>query len=342
MDGRTGTKVKLFYDDRQAKHAPERELHNGEFVPYAENIERPRSIVAALADWQPVRDFGMAPLLAVHDADYLAFLERAWDGWQAAGRQGDVIGYSFPVVRRRPLKFGRIDADIGAYSFDASTPIAAGTWESAYWSAQCALTALDQLKAGDRHAFALCRPPGHHAGRDYMGGYCYLNNAAIAARRADALGLGPVAILDVDYHHGNGTQDIFYEDGGVFFASIHADPVTDYPFYWGHADERGEGPGEGTTLNLPLPRGTNGAAYRPALDTALGAIADWGARCLIVSFGADTHSNDPISSFKLERPDYVEMAAAIAALDLPTLVVMEGGYAVGDLGLNVAAFLSGF
>lgn len=334
--------MKLFFDDRQALHAPERELHNGEFVPYAENIERPRSIVAALADWQPVRDFGMAPLLAVHDADYLAFLERAWGGWQAAGRRGDAIGYSFPVVRRRPLTFGRIDADIGAYSFDASTPIAAGTWESAYWSAQCALTALDRLNDGDRHAFALCRPPGHHAGRDYMGGYCYLNNAAIAARQADALGLGPVAILDVDYHHGNGTQDIFYEDGSVFFASIHADPVTDYPFYWGHADERGEGTGEGTTLNLPLPRGTDGAAYRPALDTALGAIADWGARCLIVSFGADTHSNDPISSFKLERPDYVEMAAAIAALGLPTLVVMEGGYAVGDLGLNVAAFLSGF
>lgn len=342
MDGRTGKEVKLFFDDRQAKHAPERELHNGEFVPYAENIERPRSIVAAMADWQPVRDFGMAPLLAVHDADYLAFLGSAWDGWQAAGRQGDAIGYSFPVVRRRPLKFGRIDADIGAYSFDASTPIAAGTWESAYWSAQCGLTALDRLKDGDRHAFALCRPPGHHAGRDYMGGYCYLNNAAIAARQADALGLGPVAILDIDYHHGNGTQDIFYENGGVFFASIHADPVTDYPFYWGHADERGEGAGEGTTLNLPLPRGTDGAAYRPALDTALGAIADWGARCLIVSFGADTHSNDPISSFKLERPDYVEMAAAIAALGLPTLVVMEGGYAVGDLGLNVAAFLSGF
>jgi len=342
MDGRTGKAVKLFFDDRQAEHAPERELHNGEFVPYAENIERPRSIVDALSDWQPVRDFGREPLRAVHDADYLAFLERAYDGWVAAGRSGDAIGYSFPVVRRRALKFARIDADIGLYSFDASTPIAAGTWTSAYWSAQCALTALDRLTAGDRHAFALCRPPGHHAGRDYMGGYCYLNNAAIAARQAQARGLGPVAILDIDYHHGNGTQDIFYDDASVFFASIHADPVTDYPFYWGHADERGEGAGEGSTLNLPLPRGTDGAAYRPALDTALAAIADWGAKCLIVSFGADTHSSDPISNFLLERPDYVEIAGAISGLGLPTLVVMEGGYAVGDLGANVAAFLSGF
>jgi acetoin utilization deacetylase AcuC-like enzyme len=334
--------VKLFFDDRQTAHAPARELHNGEFVPYAENAARSRSIVAALADWQPVRDFGMAPLAAVHDAAYLAFLERAYDGWLAAGRTGDAIGYSFPVVRRRPLRFDRIDAEIGAYSFDASTPIAAGTWQSAYWSAQCALTALDALAAGEAHSFALCRPPGHHAGRDYMGGYCYLNNAAIAARQAQVLGLGPVAILDVDYHHGNGTQDIFYADGDILFASIHADPVTDYPFFWGHADERGEGAGEGATLNLPLPRGTDGAAYRPALDTALGAIADRGARCLIVSFGADTFSGDPISSFRLERTDYGEIARAIADLGLPTLVVMEGGYAVGDLGVNVAAFLAGF
>lgn len=334
--------MKLFFDERQALHAPTRELHNGEFVAYAENVERPRSIVAALPDWQPVRDFGREPLLAVHDPAYLAFLERAHDSWLAVGRTGDAIGYTFPVVRRRPLSFDRIDAEIGAYSFDASTPIAEGTWASAYWSAQCALTALDRLAEGEACAFALCRPPGHHAGRDYMGGYCYLNNAAIAARRAQGLGLGPVAILDVDYHHGNGTQDIFYDDPAIFFASIHADPVTDYPFYWGHADERGEGPGEGTTFNLPLPRGTDGAAYRPALDTALGAISDWRARCLIVSFGADTFSGDPISSFKLERGDYGEMARAIAALDLPTLVVMEGGYAVGDLGANVAAFLAGF
>lgn len=343
MDGGTGKAVKLFFDDRQAAHAPLRELHNGEWVPFAENVERPRAIVTALADWQPVRNFGSAPLLAVHDADYLAFLERAHHDWLAAGRSGDAIGYTFPVVRRRRLALGRIDAEIGAYSYDAGTPIAAGTWQSAYWSAQAALTALDHLAtSGDAHAFALCRPPGHHAGRDYMGGYCYLNNAAIAARAAQARGLGPVAILDIDYHHGNGTQDIFYDDPDVYFTSIHADPRTDYPFYWGHADERGEGAGEGANLNLPLPRGTDGNSYRPALDTALAAIAGWGASFLIVSFGADTHSSDPISSFALEREDYGELAGAIAALGVPTLVLMEGGYAVGDLGLNVAAFLSGF
>lgn len=335
--------MKLFFDDRQSAHAPLRELHNGDWVPYAENIERPRSIVAAFSDWQPVRDFGMAPLLAVHDADYLAFLERAHSDWLAAGRDGDAIGYTFPIRRRRPLTLGRIDAELGAYSYDAGTPVAAGTWQSAYWSAQCALSALEPLtNGGERHSFALCRPPGHHAGRDYMGGYCYLNNAAIAARHAQSLGLGPVAILDIDYHHGNGTQDIFYEDPDIFFCSIHADPATDYPFYWGHADETGEGRGTGSTLNLPLPRGTDGSAYRPALDQALRAIDDWGARFLIISFGADTHSSDPISSFALEREDYVVLAGQIAALNIPALVVMEGGYAVGDLGRNVAAFLSGF
>lgn len=335
--------MKRFFDARQNAHQPIRELHNGEWVPFAENVERPRSILAALDDWQPVRDFGMAPLLAVHDADYLAFLERAHGDWLAAGRSGDAIGYTFPVVRRRPLAFGRIDADLGAYSYDAATPIAAGTWQSAYSSAQTALTALDDLATSRAtSSFALCRPPGHHAGRDYMGGYCYLNNAAIAARAAHARGLGPVAILDVDYHHGNGTQDIFYADPDIFFASIHADPRTDYPFYWGHADERGEGAGIGSTLNLPLPRGTDGAAYRPALDITLQAIADWGAKLLVVSFGADTHSSDPISSFALERDDFGAMAGAIATLGVPTLVVMEGGYAVGDLGRNVAAFLHGF
>lgn len=335
--------MKRFFDDRQLLHTPLRELHNGEWTPYAENVERPRSILKSLDGWQPVRDFGMAPIEAVHDADYLAFLQRAHADWSAAGRDGDAIGYTFPIVRRRPLRFGRIDADIGAYSFDAATPIAAGTWEAAYWSAQTALSALTALQeGGDTHAFALCRPPGHHAGRDYMGGYCYLNNAAIAARRAQAAGLGPVAVLDIDYHHGNGTQDIFYADGDVFFASIHADPSTDYPFYWGHEDERGEGAGDGSTLNIALPRGTGGAAYRPALDRALSAIADWGAQFLVLSFGADTHSSDPISSFELERENYVELAGAIAALGVPVLIVMEGGYAVGDLGANVAAFLSGF
>jgi len=331
------------FDPRQLAHAPNREMHNGGWTDYQEVPARAESIAAAVQPGLTTSDWGLAPIEAVHDADYLAFLRAAHADWLGAGREGDAIPYVWPVVRRRPLDLTRIDARLGRYSYDAGTPIAAQTWDAAYWSAQTALTALDGLlEQKQQSAFALCRPPGHHAGRDYLGGYCYLNNAAIAAREAQRRGAGPVAILDVDYHHGNGTQDIFYEDDAVFFASIHADPATDYPFYWGHADERGAGPGAGTTLNLPLPRGTALAGYEPALDRALAAIADWGARCLIVSFGADTYAGDPISHFALERADFTALGRRIAGLGLPNLIVMEGGYATGELGLNVAAFLAGF
>lgn len=334
--------MKIFHHPAQMGHAPERELHNGEWVPYAECPDRLAQIIECCGESEAVRDHGMAPLEAVHDPRYLDFLKSAYSDWVAAGRTGDAIGYAFPVVRRRPLDLDRIDARLGAYAMDAASPIAAGTWDAAYWSAQASLSALDAIAAGAPNAFALCRPPGHHAGSDYLGGYCFINNAAVAAQAASGMGLGPVAVLDVDYHHGNGTQDIFYQRGDVFFASIHADPVTDYPFYWGHADESGELEGEGATLNLPLPRGTLWPAYRAALDTALDAIAAWGAKFLIVSFGADTFAGDPISSFAFQRDDFAQMSACIHEAELPTLIVMEGGYAVGELGENVAAFLSGF
>jgi acetoin utilization deacetylase AcuC-like enzyme len=334
--------MRIFWDERQRRHAPAQELHNGAFVPYAEHGGRIDSMVAALGATDPPADHGEGPLLRVHPKHYLDFLKSAFADWKAAGRPGDASGYIWPVVGRRPLDLDRIDARLGRYSIDASTPIAKGTWESAYWSAQTALSALDAVLAGERAAFALCRPPGHHAGADYLGGYCYLNNAAVAAEGARAAGKGRVAILDVDYHHGNGTQDIFLARGDVLFASIHADPRTDYPFYWGHADERGAGEGEGTTLNLPLPRGTTIHAYEAALGRALRAIADFGADLLVCSFGADTFAGDPISAFALDTADYGPIAGRIAALGLPTLIVMEGGYAVDELGANVAAFLGGF
>jgi acetoin utilization deacetylase AcuC-like enzyme len=332
--------MRIVFDPRQLTHAPAQELHNGGFVPFAEMPARAEAILAAIGPAAPAVDHGEAPLRAVHGEDYLAFLWSAHADWRAAGRSGDAAGYAWPVVRRRPLKLDRIDARLGLYSCDASTPIAQGTWTAAYWGAQTALTALDAVLEGET-AFALCRPPGHHCGADYVGGYCYLNNAAIAAEAARAAGRERIAILDVDYHHGNGTQDIFYDRGDVLFVSIHADPATDYPFFWGHADETGEGTGDGATLNLPLPRGTDWAAYAPALDAALERIAAYGAELLIVSYGADTFARDPISHFRLETADYGAMARRIAALGLPTLTVMEGGYAVDALGANVAAFLAG-
>lgn len=331
----------VFFDPRQFEHAPERELHNGNWAPYAEVPARAESIVALL-DHQPARDFGMAPIEAVHAADYLQFLRGAWEEWQQTGRSGDAIPYAFPVRRRRSLQLERIDAKLGRYAFDAATPIARSTWQSAYWSAQTALTALQDLLSCDQPAsFALCRPPGHHAGRDYMGGYCYLNNAAIAAHHARSSGFDRVAILDVDYHHGNGTQDIFYERPDVFFASIHADPSTDYPFYWGHADECGAGDGLGTTLNVPLPRGAQWNEYRDALAAVIETLVGWQPRLLVVSFGADTFARDPISQFQLRTEDYERMGKLISAMGVPMLIVMEGGYAIDDLGANTASFLAG-
>jgi acetoin utilization deacetylase AcuC-like enzyme len=334
--------MRIFWDERQRLHAPEKELHNGGFVPFAETPARADAILAKVGPVEAPEDRGEAPLLRVHPPAYLDFLKSAHREWRAGGREGDAAGYVWPVVRRRPLRLERIDAKLGRYSYDASTPIAAGTWDSAYWSAQSALAAMQAVLEGERAAFALCRPPGHHCGADYMGGYCYLNATAVAAEAAIAAGCRRVAILDLDYHHGNGTQGIFYGRGDVLFVSIHADPATDYPFYWGHPDETGEGAGEGATLNLPLPRGTRMPEFGGALAVGLERIAAFAPDLLLCSYGADTFAGDPISFFEIETTDYAAIGRRIAGLGLPTAILMEGGYAVDALGANVASFLSGW
>jgi acetoin utilization deacetylase AcuC-like enzyme len=328
--------LRTYWDERQRAHAPHAEFFNGALHPAAEHRGRTDAILQAVGATELPRDFGMAPLLRVHSDDYLELLQSAHRDWLAAGREGDAFPYTFPTVGRRPLGLTRIDALLGQHSFDTASPIGAGTWQACYWSAQTALSALAAVLGGERSAFALTRPPGHHAGADYFGGYCYLNTAAIAAEAGIAAGRQRVAILDVDYHHGNGTQDIFRGRADVAFASIHADPAMDYPYFWGHADESG-----GTTLNLPLPRGTGWADYQPALVRALEWIAEFDPQLLILSYGADTYAGDPISFFELQTDDYAAMARGIATLGVPTLIVMEGGYAVDALGANVAAFLSG-
>ncbi|WP_267378049.1 MULTISPECIES: histone deacetylase family protein [unclassified Sphingomonas] len=333
--------MRLFFSPDQRRHAPALELHNGAFVPYAETPARVDAILAAIGPTELPGDAGEAAIRAVHDAGYIDFLKTAARRWQAAGRSGDAIPYAFPVVRRRDVPLDRIDAAMGRYAMDATTPITAESWGASYASAQSALAATQAVLAGDRAAFALCRPPGHHAGADYCGGYCHLNTAAIAAQAARDAGVQRVAILDIDYHHGNGTQDIFWERGDVFYASIHADPATDFPFYWGHLDETGAGEGAGATLNRPLPHGTSLDAFRRAQGEALTAIAAFAPGLLVVSFGADTWEGDPISHFALRTPDYAVLAREIAGCGWPTVVVMEGGYAVDALGANVASFLGG-
>ena len=328
--------MRCIWDERQRAHSPSGEFFNGALHPAAEHPGRVDAILAAIGSTEEPVDRGLEPLLRVHSPNYLDFLQSAHRRWLEAGRQGDAFPYTFPVVGRRKLDLTRIDALLGQYSFDTSSPVGPGTWQSAYWAAQTALAGLDAVLTGNQPAFALCRPPGHHAGADYFGGYSYLNNAAIAAEQATAAGKR-VSVLDVDYHHGNGTQDIFAGRRDVAFASIHADPATDYPYFWGHSDES-----RGNVLNLPLRRGTDWAAYAPALTQAIDWIERLEPELLIVSYGADTHEADPISHFKLATSDYSKMARRIASLGVPALIVMEGGYAVDALGDNVAAFLSGF
>ncbi len=334
--------MKAFFSQHQSKHAPELELQNGELVPHAESQARVDAIRGVLKDVETPTNFGLEPILAVHEAGYVDFLKRVHRDWFAAGRPGDAFPYVFPIRGRRLLNLSRIDAELGQYAYDCGTPVAEGTWDTVYWSAQSALSALEHVMDGARAAFAFCRPPGHHAGADYMGGYSYLNNAAICAERALAQGASKVAVLDVDYHHGNGTQDIFYAREDVLTVSLHADPKTDYPFYWGHADETGEGQGAGFSLNLPMPRGTLWSEYQARLVQAIERVQAFSPDLLIVPYGADTYAGDPISYFSIETAEYTDMARLIARLDLPTLICMEGGYAVDALGANVTAFLDGF
>jgi acetoin utilization deacetylase AcuC-like enzyme len=290
--------------------------------------------------------FDDALLARIHSPRYLRFLQTAWHQWIAldpANAALDAIPSVWPTRSfRTDIEPDNFAARMGLYSFDAGTPLTAGTWQAARSGADCALSAAAHIAQGGRAAFALSRPPGHHAGADFFGGYCFLNNAALAAQYLRDSGLERVAVLDVDYHHGNGTQAIFYERADVLFASIHGDPRTEYPFYLGHADERGQGAGLGFNLNLPLPRGSDYARWSSALDLALQAIADHGAQALVVSLGVDTFAGDPISGFALQSDDYVRMGERIAQAALPTVLVFEGGYAVEAVGRNVANVLQAF
>ena len=337
----------IIHSPLHALHDGGMELHRGALVPCFEMPSRVDHILAAIAraGWtvQPPREYDDAELTGVHDADYLAFVRGAHDAWRAERREGFMLPGAFPArgMRRDRVPTG-LHARLGYYAFDAGSPIVAGTWQAARAAAHCALTAADLVAAGERSAYALCRPPGHHAGRAMFGGYCFLNNAALAAQRLRDAGMARVAVLDVDYHHGNGTQDIFWERDDVLFVSIHGDPDTEYPFYLGYADERGAGAGEGFNHNFPLPRGTDWTRYAEALDQALERIAGYAPQALVVSLGVDMFEGDPISQFKLRCDDFPRLGARIAALGLPTVLVQEGGYAVAEIGDNVAAVLAAF
>ncbi|MDQ1260399.1 MAG: hypothetical protein QG643_2224, partial [Pseudomonadota bacterium] len=274
---------------------------------------------------------------------YLGFLQGAYARWQALGGSGEAFPAVWPI---RTLRSDRVpqnfSGQLGLYSMDNGTPLAAGSWQAAKAGADAAASAAARVAAGARAAFCCTRPPGHHAGPDFMGGYCLLNNAAVAAQWLRDQGAARVAVLDVDYHHGNGTQSIFYDRADVLFASIHGDPRTEYPFYLGHADETGEGAGAGCNLNLPLAAGSSVQAWFAALEQACARIADFGADALVVSLGLDTFEGDPISRFALASADFLRLGQQLAQLGLPTVFVLEGGYAAAELGTNAVNVLEGF
>jgi acetoin utilization deacetylase AcuC-like enzyme len=243
---------------------------------------------------------------------------------------------------RSDVEPANFTARLGLHSMDNGSPIVAGTWAAAKAGADAAASAAALLSAGERSVFCATRPPGHHAGADFMGGYCFLNNAAIAAQALRANGCARVAILDVDYHHGNGTQSIFYDRADVLVVNIHGDPCTEYPFYLGHADEGGEGAGLGFNLNLPLPAGTVPQAWFSALDTACARVDRHKADALVVSLGLDTFAGDPISKFSLQSDDFHALGARLKRLGLPTVFILEGGYAAAELGVNATNVLDAF
>ncbi len=338
--------MKTIYSEKHKLRDAKTELFGGQLVQPFERPSRAQYIhdrisEVGLGPIIPPNEYGMGPILAIHDADFVQFLQDAWPLWAAEDFKGEAIPTCWPARRMSDKKPEFIEGLLGYYALAAETALTETTWDAAYASAQVAITGAHEILAGN-NAFSLCRPPGHHAAIDMYGGYCFLNNAAIAAQTLRDNGMNSVAIVDVDFHHGNGTQDIFYKRDDVMFASLHGDPMDAFPHFLGHADEVGDGKGAGFNHNYPMPPGTNFETWRAALKDALAKVAAYKPDALIVSLGVDTFETDPISFFKLKSPDFTTYGADIAALNLPTLFVMEGGYDIAEIGLNTVNVLTGF
>jgi len=340
--------LKTIYSESHRLHFPQAELSGGEFVTPYERPSRVEYVLRrlkerGLTDISEPDPIDIDPIQRLLDPGYLRFLETAWEEWKAEGMAGEIIAANVPSRGMHMDRVPRnIDGKVGYYCHASETSITAGTWEAACASAASMQTAQRLVAGGERAAFALCRPPGHHSTRDQYGGYCFLNNAAIAAQMMRDAGAGRVAILDIDFHHGNGTQDIFYDRGDVFFASLHGAPEDTYPYFIGYADEKGKGAGEGANFNYPMPPGTPYSLWSEALDDAIAKIKAWGAESLVISHGVDAYKDDPISFFKLNSEDFTDAGRRIGRMGLPTLFCMEGGYAIEAVGINTVNVLEGF
>jgi acetoin utilization deacetylase AcuC-like enzyme len=337
--------MKTVFDPRQRHHDPQFFLSSGAPQPCPEKPARIDMLLDAVTSMGSTvitpPDAGIAPIRAVHPDRYLTFLQTIHDRWvRIPGASAEVI----PNIHPNRRDFGYPKSAVGQAGFhmtDTSCPIGALTWSSALASAQTAIHATDLVLQGERAAYALCRPPGHHAFADLAGGFCYLNNSAMAAQRLCDAGRR-VAILDVDLHHGNGTQGIFYQRADVLTVSLHAHPERFYPFFWGYPGETGEGEGQGGNLNLCLERGTGDGGFLAALDTALQRVTVHGTDTLVLALGLDAFVGDPFAGLAVTTPGFARIGSAIAGLGLPTVIVQEGGYLCPELGTNLQAVLGRF
>ncbi len=337
-----------FYNELHGQHRP---AVAGHMLPGIDAPQRAEIVLAELARRNLGRivtpqGVSLNSLERIHSPRYLHFLRHAWSEWLALGpgnASNDAIARAWPIRGMRddiePDDFG---ARLGLYSMDSNTPLTNGAWTAAKTGADCAINAAHALRLGERATFALTRPPGHHAGFDFFGGACFLNNAALAAQHLLDDGARRVAILDLGAHHGNGTQSLFYQRDDVLFISIHADPRSAYPFYLGHGDETGAGAGLGRNLNLALAAGADAPAWFAALETACIRLARDAPDALVVSLGVDTYAGEPQARFALQSADFLRIGERISWLGLPTAFIFEGGSGVKELGVNLVNVLEGF
>ncbi|RTL72871.1 MAG: histone deacetylase family protein [Hyphomicrobiales bacterium] len=334
--------MKAIFDERQLRHTPQRYFRRGDYIPHPEQAERAILIRDMLVrnDFtiERPRDFGDAPIKAVHDPAYVDFWKDAYTRWRAEAGDAEPIPHCHPG-RRAGRPSSSIFGQIGWYMTDTSVPLTEGTWEAIYWSAQTAIEAAQRVADGTRMVYALCRPPGHHALAGAANGFCAFNNAAVAAQHLRQR-FGKVAVLDVDTHTGNGTLDIFYDRGDVLVCSLHVDPDNYPTYYLGYPDERGAGAGLGASLNLCLQPGDGVEAIMKRLHEGLDAVKAFGAEALVVSLGFDMAGDDPLSVIGMTTEGFAQMAREIVALQLPTVLVQEGGYLGPSLARNAEAYLT--
>ena len=334
--------MKVFHDSRQRLHDPKFRLEDGKVVLNPDRPERVDMLLAgakaAGLDFREPADHGMAPLAAVHKPRYLLYLQTIHARRKAERPEIEEVVPTRFCRDPAALYSVSADAQIGFHNADTSCPISETTWDAVYWSAQCALSAAEEVLSGEDMAYALCRPSGHHAYPEISGGFGYINNSAAAAQRMVDAGHRP-AVLDIDVHHGNGTQAVFYERADVLTVSLHVDPMQYYPFYCGSTAEWGKGPGHGYNLNFPLPQGTGDATYLAALATAFESIRVFGPSAIVLALGLDAHEGDPLQGMSLTTACYGEIARRLKATGLPLVIVQEGGYVQPALGKNLQTFL---